>query len=162
MTTIETQVEYLRSLKDLTIFLGCKDTKKALSKECILAIIELQNSLRSRESKLAGYRPINRKNTIDACTTSPVEGHNYSIKHIFKCTSRMRLEKGFVRPCKGTDDRIKRRQNKTKREMSKTNMASCAPTAAYINKSGQGLADRNFDNSLNFKSAQVGPYSFIA
>ena len=46
--------------------------------------------------------------------------------------------------------------------MSKTNMASCAPAAPFISKSGQGLADRNFDHSLDFKSAQVGPYSFIA
>ena len=64
--------------------------------------------------------------------------------------------------CVGTDERIRRRQNKAKRELGKRNTASCAPTAGYINQRGQGLADRNFDDSLDFKSAQLGPTSFIA
>ena len=46
--------------------------------------------------------------------------------------------------------------------MAKRNTASRAPTAGYINLRGQGLADRNFDAGINYKSAQIGPHSFIA
>ena len=64
--------------------------------------------------------------------------------------------------CQGTDNRLQKRKDAAKRELTKRNAASRAPTAAYMTQRGQGLGDRNFDNSLNFKSAQIGPSKFIA
>ena len=122
----------------------------------------ITNELKSRESKLAVYKHMYMKCSMDACTTSPVEGWNYVIKHVFKCNSRVKIENSFRKICVGMNDRIKRRHNKAKREMTTQNMASRAPTAAYVNDQGQGLADRNFDYSMEFKSAQIGPQSFIA
>ena len=161
-TQIETAVEYRRSHNELTRFLGYKKTKDVLSTECIKAVVTLQNSLRTRESKLAGYQRNDRKCCMEACTTSPAECWNWVTKHVFKCNSRTKITNSFRKMCTGTDERIKRRQNKAKRELGKRNTASCAPTAAYINQRGQGLADRNFDHSLDFKSAQLGPNRFLA
>ena len=99
---------------------------------------------------------------MDACTTSPAKANNYCVKHIFKCNSRQKLEKSMQKVCQGTDQRLQKRQATAKRELSKRNAASCAPTAAYLTQRGQGLGDRNFDHSLKFKSAQIGPKKFIA
>ena len=152
----------MRSHNELSMFLGSPETKKVLSTECVLAVIQLQNSLRSRESKLAAYQRMTRKNTMDACTTSPAESNNYSIKHIFECTSRVNIDKAVTKVCTGTDDRIKRRKNKAMRSLGKRNTASCAPTAPYLNIAGQGLGDRNFDDSIAYKSAQLDHDSFIS
>ena len=64
--------------------------------------------------------------------------------------------------CKGTDRRLKKRLDDAKRELSKRNAALRAPTVKYLTQRGQSLGDRNFDNSLKFKSAQIGPNKFIA
>ena len=64
--------------------------------------------------------------------------------------------------CEGSDDRLQKRQNSAKRELTMRNTASRAPTANYLSWQGQGLGDRNFDHSLNFKSAQIGPDKWIA
>ena len=126
------------------------------------AIIELQGKLRTREHELAAYQRMNRKNTMDACTTSPAEANNFCIKHIFKCNSRKKIENSMKQVCEGTDRRLKKRLDDAKRELSKRNAASRAPTVKYLTQRGQSLGDRNFDNSLKFKSAQLGPTKFIA
>ena len=99
---------------------------------------------------------------MDACTTSPAEANNFCIKHIFKCNSRKKIENSMKQVCQGTDRRLEKRLDAAKRELSKRNAASCAPTVKYLTQRGQSLGDRNFDNSLKFKSAQVGPNKFIA
>ena len=161
-TDVETQAEYNRSHNELTKFLGEEETLSVLSSECMKAIIELQGKLRTREHKLAAYQRMNRKNTMDACTTSPAEANNFCIKHIFKCNFRKKIENSMKQVCQGTDRRLIKQLDAAKQTLSKRNAASRAPTVAYLTQRGQSLGDRNFDNSLKFKSAQVGPTKFIA
>ena len=52
-----------------------------LTKDSRIAIVELQMNLQTKESKLAGYHWKDLKDTMEACTTSPVESMNCSLKH---------------------------------------------------------------------------------
>jgi hypothetical protein len=61
----------------------------------------------------------------------------------------------------GIQLRLSRRKKNAARELSKKNLATKAPTAAYINRTGQALADQYFDNSLKLKSAQLDHDEFI-
>ena len=105
---------------------------------------------------------MDRKNCMDACTTSPAESNNNVVKHVFDCNSRTKIENSMRRLCEGSDQRMLKRNNQAKRDLSKNNAASRAPTRNYLSPRGQGLGDRNFDNSVAFKSAQVGPNKWIA
>ena len=161
-TQVETAVEYRCLHNKLTKFLNRIKTTKHISHKYINAMVNLQNQLSTLESKLAAYNPMTMKCCMDTCTTSPTECWNFIIKHIMKCNLRVNIDNAFQKMCKGTINRIKRRQNKAKREMCQRNTASCAPTAAYINSHGQGPADRNFDHNLEYKSAQISPTAFIS
>ena len=59
-------VEYRCSCNELTRFLNQESTKKVLSNDCRTAIVELQMNLRTKESKLAGYRRKGLKGTMEA------------------------------------------------------------------------------------------------
>ena len=68
-------------MNKITRFLNLKEPSNAIGRECVKAMVELQLSLKSKESKLAGYRRINWKCSMDACTTSPAESTNNLVKH---------------------------------------------------------------------------------
>ena len=70
---MDTADEHRRSHNELTKFLSRGETAEGLSDKCILAIVELQNQLKSCESKLAAYNRMYMKCSMDACTTSPAE-----------------------------------------------------------------------------------------
>lgn len=111
---------------------------------------------------MAGYQRMDRKCCMDACTTSPAESMNNTIKHhSSKTNSRMNLDTSMRKIITGITNRLKRRHNQADREMSKKNNASRAPTKDYIIAKGQRLADRNFDASIDSKSAQLGVASWI-
>ena len=94
---------------------------------------------------------------MDACTTSPAESQNNSLKHkSSNVNSRMNLSTSVRKVVDGISDRLERRKSKADRELSQTNMSSQAPTKNYLIKKGQGLADCNFDASLERKSARLG------
>ena len=100
---------------------------------------------------------------MDACTTSPVESNNNSIKHgSYAVHANMNLDKSTERMIDGFDNRLRRRRNTARRDMLMTNNASCAPTKHLFIKQGQGLIDRNHDRSEYYKSAQIGPYRWLA
>ena len=73
-------------------------TFKALGSDCINGFLALKESLKSKESKLAGYVRHELTNCMDACTTSPVESNNNALKHgPSKITSTMNIDKSTVR-----------------------------------------------------------------
>ena len=80
-TQCETKHEYDRSQHRLTQFLSLEETEKTLKKRCINCIYKLQQSLLTKEFKLASYIQMDIRNCMDACTTLPVESNNNSIKH---------------------------------------------------------------------------------
>jgi len=65
----------------LSQFIYLPEVVGVLGEDCINVVISLQENLRSKEAKLAGYMRTDIKNCMDACTTSPVEGNNRVIKH---------------------------------------------------------------------------------
>jgi hypothetical protein len=152
----ETKEEYDRSHKDLSKFLNRKATRSALSRDCILAIRSLQAKLKSKEFKLAGYLRMDIKDCLDAMTTSPVEGNNRVVKHgTSKISSTMNLDKAAKKLLIGINTRLRLRRNKAKRELTKTNKSSRAPTKEYLILKGQGLIDRHYDERHNLQSAQL-------
>ena len=80
-TDCGTKEEYDRSHKELTKFLNLDESMSVLGDDCVNSITKLQDNLQSKEYKLAGYMRLNITNCMDACTTSPVESNNNTIKH---------------------------------------------------------------------------------
>ena len=97
-TDVESKEEYERSQADLTKFLKRSDTTEMIGEDCVNAVLDLQNTLRTKEYKLAGYRRNEIKCGMDACTTSPVESNNNAIKHgPSGINSKMNLSKSVTR-----------------------------------------------------------------
>ena len=162
-TDCETKEEYDRSHADLKVFLSLKETRDALSDACINAMIKLQDNLRSKEYKLAGYLRLHIPNTMDAVTTSPVESNNNSVKHgPSQINATMNLDTATKKLLNGINTRFERRRQKADREVSRTNLASRAITNPYVIRKGQGLIDRNYDNRLHCKSARLAENHWIS
>ena len=90
-------------------------TRKVLSKDCIEAVMDLQHALNSKQHKFAGYRRLYIKNYIDACTTSPVEGHNHVIKHgPDKVNRNLNLDVSLVRIMTSLQRRLEKRMKEDK------------------------------------------------
>ena len=82
-----------------------------LSNDCRTAIVELQMNLRTKESKLAGYRRKDLKGTIEACTTYPAESMNCSLKHkSSKVNSTLNLDTSINRIIDGIVTRLGNRR----------------------------------------------------
>lgn len=159
---VETKEEYDRSHLELSKFLALEETVDAIGEECVAAVSNLQDTLRTKESETAGYLRHAVKNCMDACTTSPAEANNSAIKRgSFGINAKMNLDKSTGRLLKGINGRLTRRRNKARKEVYKTNNASCAPTKDYLIQKGQALIDQNFDNRMNCKSAQIGPEDWL-
>ena len=138
------------SHEELSQFIYLPEVVGVLGEDCINAVISLQENLRSKESKLAGYMRTDIKSCMDACTTSPVDGNNRVIKHGPSfINSRMNLDKTMARLMKGVNNRLQRRRNRARRELNETNNASCAPTKDFVIRKGQALIDRNYDARLH-------------
>ena len=153
--------EYDHSRKELNHFLPWKKDNGGLSPECIHAILDLQSKMLTREEKLAGYNRMDRKNCMDAATTSPVEGTNRWIKKYLNITSKRCVDRSLPKIIMSTNECLIRRHNLANRQLTKRNTASRAPTAKYINAHGQALADHNYDSSITLKYAQLDVDSFI-
>ena len=99
---------------------------------------------------------------MDACTTSPVESANNSIKHgPWKVHSNMNLDRATKRMLSGIDARLSRRRNAAQRELNKSSYYSRAPTKDYVIPKGQGLIDHEFDSRLKLKSVQIDPETWL-
>ena len=161
-TDVESKEEYDRSQADLTKFLNRSDTTEMIGEDCVNAVLDLQNTLRTKEYKLAGYRRNELKCGMDACTTSPVESNNNAIKHgPSGINSKMNLSKSVTRLLAGINNRYKRRKNLAKRQEYLLNLASRAPTREYVIPEGQALMDRNFDARLWCKSARISSNQWL-
>lgn len=133
------------------------DTVEVLGDDCINAVIALQNSLRSKESKLAGYRRQGRKCTMDNYANSAVESVNNVTKHgPFGINAKMNLSKSLKRLLKGILNRFNKSHTTAQRTLYQRNQASKAPTRDQVTPKGQALMDRNYDERLNCKSVRVG------
>ena len=145
----ETPMEYRRTHNELTRFLNLGTTVTVLEMECIKSITELQMNLKSKESKLAAYQRFDLKCSMEACTTSPAESMNHSIKHTAsKVNSRVNLDNSLCKIVNGVTNRLQRRQKLAHREMNQNNLSSKSPTREYLIQKGQGLADQFYDDSL--------------
>ena len=162
-TDCETKQEYDRSHTELTKFLQREHVQGALSQECIAAVTSLQDNLKTKEYKLAGYIRMDRMNCMDACTTSPVEGNNNAIKHgPSRLNSNLNIDNMTKKLVDGIQDRLRKRINGAIREMNKSNKASRAPTKEYLIRKGQGLVDRHYDERRFYKTVQLAPTKWIA
>ena len=97
------------------------------------------------------------KDCLDAMTTSPVEGNNRVVKHgTSKISSTMNLDKAAKKLLTGINTRLRLRRNKAKRELTKTNKSSRAPTKEYLILKGQGLIDRHYAAQSKVGAARRG------
>ena len=159
----ETPMEYRQTHNELTRFLNLGTTVTVLGMECIKSITEPQMNLKSKESKLAAYQRFDLKCSMEACTTSPAESMNHSIKHTAsKVNSRVNLDNSLCKIVNGVTNRLQRRQKQAHREMNQNNLSSKSPTREYLIQKGQGLADQFYDDSLKLKSARLGFNSLIS
>ena len=75
------------------------------------------------------------RNCMDACTTSPVESNNNSIKHgAFGTHANMNLDMSTQRMIDGFNSRLRRRCNITVRDIHETNNALCALTKHLLSR----------------------------
>ena len=154
----ETPMEYRRTHNELTRFLNLGTTVTVLGMECIKSITELQMNLKSKESKLAAYQRFDLKCSMEACTTSPAESMNHSIKHTAsKVNSRVNLDNSLCKIVNGVTNRLQRRQKLAHREMNQNNLSSKSPTREYLIQKGQGLADQCYPSN----SFTIFPIIFI-
>lgn len=151
-----TQEEYRKSFEILHRVLGMESTKAILSDSCIHRIRSFANTLRAKEYKLANYIRRFTYLSMDAMTTSPVEGNNNAIKHgQFRIHSNMNLSQSLPKVYGGVNSRIERSISQAKRDTGKTSYSSRAATADFVNVKGQSLVDRNFDSRFKYKGAQT-------
>ena len=137
----QTRLEYGKSHEELSQFLSRNGTKSALGTKCIQSMMELQMSLKTKESKLAGYLRQDIKCSMEACTTSPSECQNRFTKHIeSKINSQMNLSSSIRNLIDKNDGRIKRNDNGAIRELASENVSSYAPTKSYLIRKGQGCS----------------------
>jgi len=71
-TDCTTKEEYDRSHEELSQFLYLPEVVGVLGEDCINAVISLQENLRSKESKLAGYMRNDIKSCMDATHVPPL------------------------------------------------------------------------------------------
>ncbi|EJK60836.1 hypothetical protein THAOC_18752, partial [Thalassiosira oceanica] len=110
----------------------------------------------AKEYKLANYIRRFTYLSMDAMTTSPVEGNNNAIKHgQFRIHSNMNLSQSLPKVYGGVNSRIERSISQAKRDTGKTSYSSRAATADFVNVKGQSLVDRNFDSRFKYKGAQT-------
>lgn len=161
-TYVEDKAEYDKSCRLFGEFLSRKRTKDDLGHECILAAKKLQEHLREREHKLGNHFRMDILHCNEACTSSPAESMNSTIKHgPIATNSNLSLNKSASRMVDGINTRLDRRSADAVREMNSTYYASCAPTNDHIIHQGQGQIDHCFDQRRHCKSAQIGPSKFL-
>ena len=161
-TDCETKAEYDASYQLLMNFLSMDQTVDDLGKECIEAVTKLQLSLRAKESKIGNHFRMDIRNCMDACTTSPVESANNSLKHgKYGVSSNMNMNKSVKRMLDGCNDRLARKRHKAQRDMNKKPLWSLTETGQVLIKKAEGLLIAEFDARHNLKSVQTGPTSFI-
>ena len=160
-TNCETKIEYDFLFAELQAFLDRKQTSVDLGIDCINAMRSLLLNLRTKENKLAGYHRTFIKNSKDAKTTSPVEGHNRQIKKgPSYVNNNMHMDKMISRFIAGISARYARRQKAANRELAQKNQSSLAPTRDYVIVKGQALIDTNYDARTEMKYARIGASSF--
>ncbi len=104
---METKDEYDQLYCDLKAFLTNWRTCRDLSELCCLAVVELQENLRSKEAKLGNHFHLILRNCMNAMTTSPVESCNYLVKHgSFSVHSNMNLDITCAKVLDGANTRI--------------------------------------------------------
>ena len=158
----ETKAEYDASYHLLITFLDKPKTLDDLGVKCINAIKSLQENLRSKEYKLANHFRMDIRNCMDACTTSPVESANNSLKHgPRKVNSNMNIDRATKQMLNGIDSRLERRRNSANRAMNRSSYASRAPTSNHVIKKGQGLIDREFDLAAFFPFLEDDFFPFL-
>ena len=142
--------------------LGKESTKAVLSESCIHRIKLFAKHLRVKEIKLANYIRRYTYLSMDAMTTSPVEGNNNAIKHgPNRIHSNMHLSQSLPQIYAGVDSRIQRSHNEAIRNIGKTSYSSRASTADLVNVKGQSLVDGNFDSRTIYKGSQIAKEAWL-
>lgn len=138
-------------------------TKKALGKECIAAMVELNLSLREKEHKLAGYVRHGIKNNMGTMTTLPTEQHNKPICHDEgHCSVRHHTHAAL----RLLINRIARNFRACRAQAHSDLVRSCvfsnAWTSDYLIWKGQALLNHNHTNRKFLKSARLSRTVFIS
>ena len=129
-TQTETPEEYRRNKNALKLFLHRQETKKAISVQCRKAVLDLQLNLNEKKSKLAGYQRMDRRNCMEAMTTSPAESNNNFIKHFSsQVSSKTNIDNSTIQILAGILKRLIDRLADAERELGTRNKASRSPTA---------------------------------
>ena len=106
---------------------------------------------------------LNITNCMNACTTSPVESNNNTIKDgPSAINAEMNLDNTMTRLLSGINCCCERCKKHARRELYNTNFASCAPTKKHLIEKGQGLIDCNHDAHHYCKSVMMGPNQWFA
>ena len=100
---------------------------------------------------------------MDACTTSPIESNNNTIKHgPSAINAKMNLDTTMTQLLGGINCRSERRKKIARHELYSINFASCAPTKKHLIEKVQGLIDRNHDACRYCKSVMMGSNQWFA
>lgn len=145
---------------DLTAFLRRKKTIRDIGRECIAAVAVLQLDLYNKQDKFAGYRRHGIKNGMGAMTTSPAETQVSKTRQT-GVSARTHMDKSISTAIGRCIKTLGERHAKAQRDIALSNYISRAPTAKYVSFRGQGLIDREHDQSYKLKSARMSSHLWI-
>lgn len=135
----------------------------ALGHPWVATVRDLQQTLLTKDHKLANYLRMDLKNCNEAATTSPVESANKSLKFgPYAVHSNMNMDRATRRMIKGINKRLDRRRAVAHRKMNMSYLASRSHINDYVIKEGQGQIDYEFDRRLTMKSVQLTPELSVA
>ena len=159
---VESEEEYKKSVSEFFDFLNDRATVRDLSEKCREMAVELQEIMKTKESKLANYKRMEIRNCMDAMTTSPVESCNSALKHGSHAVhSNMNLETTCKKTLDGIHNKIQRRRNAAEREIARRNNSSRGTTKNDVIKKGQGLIDAESDRRHKYCCAQLDEKTWI-
>ena len=91
----EKRSEYIRSCKELRVFLKNDRTMMDLSVSCRAAVTAFAEALVDKEQYLGNHIRIYTTNCMDSETTSPVESQNSIVKEKLGISGKMDIHKGI-------------------------------------------------------------------
>ena len=141
----EKRSEYIRSCKELRVFLKNDRTMMDLSVSCRASVTAFAKALVDKEQYLGNHIRIYTTNCMDSETTSPVESQNSIVKEKLGISGKMDIHKGIEKIAENTNRTIQRQKEEALRMLNQANMASRSPTRDVISPKSQAIADGNFD-----------------
>ena len=155
-----TRAECRRYNDDLTAFLRRKKTIRDIGRDCVAAVAALQMDLYNKQDKFSGYRRNGIKKGMGAMTTSPAENQVCKTRQT-GISARTHMDKSIETAIGRCIKNLGEQHAKAQRDLALSNYISRAPTAKYVSFRGQGLIDREHDQSYKLKSARLSTHEWI-